>query len=588
MTPTPHLRSAPAATALLIAAFALSGCVEPEAMTCPTGIYCPAGSKCAARQAACIFDDCADGVVQAGEMCDDGNKLDGDGCSADCKSNETCGNTVVDVAMGEVCDDGNNVDSDGCSADCRSVEGCGNGTVDPSEDCDAGPSGVPNVAEETPACDSDCTWARHGDGVVNATAEEQCDGDNGRTCESATCNYDCTPSQHGDGIVNPTDGELCDGDGIGHGNGQNCESETCNANCTPSRCGDGTVNAVAGERCDDGNDSNEDGCLTSCRANTCGDGFRNPAAEQCDLRDRNGRLDCPYGAVSCEVCTESCQLVAGTTHVCRDGHPDPEEECDDGNTSNLDACLTTCQPNTCGDGFRNPAAEQCDRGSSNGQMDCPYGAQSCQVCTRSCEVAAGTRHFCGNDTIDTNVLVLDGEPYSETCDNYISRLVCGTCSNTTCQNVDVRPAVGTITVLTTAVVDGETFSLDNGIANPVTFELNTAGGCAGANQCVNVPADPTTASIANAIKSEIDGLFAASMTVSGPNCPDGIESCTLTLTNTVAGMEGNNRIETSRGSGAIAVTSMTGGVGCPNGKWCSRREDCVSGNCNEDGWCSAP
>jgi cysteine-rich repeat protein len=40
---------------------------------------------------------CGDGVIQIGEACDDGNVVDGDGCSADCMSTEVCGNGIVDT-----------------------------------------------------------------------------------------------------------------------------------------------------------------------------------------------------------------------------------------------------------------------------------------------------------------------------------------------------------------------------------------------------------------------------------------------------------------------------------------------------------
>src|SRR4051812_37670790 len=81
---------------------------------------------------------CGNGVVDKGEVCDDGNLEDRDGCSADCQSDESCGNGFVDEAMGELCDDGNSSDGDGCSADCRSDESCGNGVIDRSlgETCD--------------------------------------------------------------------------------------------------------------------------------------------------------------------------------------------------------------------------------------------------------------------------------------------------------------------------------------------------------------------------------------------------------------------------------------------------------------------
>ncbi|MEQ9467020.1 MAG: MopE-related protein [Ekhidna sp.] len=79
---------------------------------------------------------CGDGVLDIGEVCDDGNGMSGDGCNDTCQSDETCGNGYVDV--GEVCDDGNTVSGDGCNATCQSDETCGNGIVDDCEDCDDG------------------------------------------------------------------------------------------------------------------------------------------------------------------------------------------------------------------------------------------------------------------------------------------------------------------------------------------------------------------------------------------------------------------------------------------------------------------
>ena len=81
---------------------------------------------------------CGDGVTDMGEVCDDMNNRSGDGCRSDCQSDETCGNGIVDIASGELCDDGNMTDGDGCSADCRVVESCGDGVIDSAtgETCD--------------------------------------------------------------------------------------------------------------------------------------------------------------------------------------------------------------------------------------------------------------------------------------------------------------------------------------------------------------------------------------------------------------------------------------------------------------------
>jgi len=75
-------------------------------------------------------------LLQAvGEECDDGNMLNGDGCSSTCKV-EICGNGVVDAS--EECDDGNTADCDGCSS-CE-LDACGDGRLCASqnEDCDDG------------------------------------------------------------------------------------------------------------------------------------------------------------------------------------------------------------------------------------------------------------------------------------------------------------------------------------------------------------------------------------------------------------------------------------------------------------------
>ncbi|KYF92694.1 hypothetical protein BE20_11120 [Sorangium cellulosum] len=120
------------ATALIAATGAcLQGAVACGDSFCPIDRECvmPADGnpRCAVPG---YGHSCGNEILEDGEVCDDGNTNDGDGCSADCKSNERCGNGVVDAVRGEVCDDGNERGGDGCSADCRSNERCGNGIVD--------------------------------------------------------------------------------------------------------------------------------------------------------------------------------------------------------------------------------------------------------------------------------------------------------------------------------------------------------------------------------------------------------------------------------------------------------------------------
>src|SRR2546427_12016849 len=112
---------------VIVASSALAGCVGSSSKSCPSGRVCPAGTQCVSfgcvlpsqlaacsgladasactlpdkkmgqcREGACITIGCGNGIVEAGEACDDGNQLGGDGCSARCDSDESCGNAFLD------------------------------------------------------------------------------------------------------------------------------------------------------------------------------------------------------------------------------------------------------------------------------------------------------------------------------------------------------------------------------------------------------------------------------------------------------------------------------------------------------------
>ena len=163
---------------------------------------------------------CGNGVVNvtSGEGCDDGNRLSGDGCSANCQVEPTwvcptacrpCVITIVcgdgRVSPGELCDDGNLTAGDGCDDRCR-VEP---GWVCPSPgesciavgDCDAGCCGDA-IAESPETCDDgindgsyggctpDCHLAPYcGDGVVNGP--EECDDGANNGANNVPANLVC-------------------------------------------------------------------------------------------------------------------------------------------------------------------------------------------------------------------------------------------------------------------------------------------------------------------------------------------------------------------------------------------------------------
>ncbi len=118
---------------------------------------------------------CGDWIVSAGESCDDGNIIDGDGCDATCMPTG-CGNGQR--TADEICDDGNANNGDGCDSNCT-ISACGNGAVGPSELCDDGNS------VDGDGCDNNCSISSCGNGV--RASGEGCDDGNvegGDGCDS--------------------------------------------------------------------------------------------------------------------------------------------------------------------------------------------------------------------------------------------------------------------------------------------------------------------------------------------------------------------------------------------------------------------
>ena len=141
------------------ALIAIAACASSDATVCPNQDTCPTDTRCVAianRDApaevqgyvcatdddfmacetkadgatcldagvcvggACIMPTCGNGLAEPGERCDDGNLAAEDGCSADCRSLEVCGDTATDLARGEQCDVGvPGFSGDGCSSVCQ-------------------------------------------------------------------------------------------------------------------------------------------------------------------------------------------------------------------------------------------------------------------------------------------------------------------------------------------------------------------------------------------------------------------------------------------------------------------------------------
>jgi cysteine-rich repeat protein len=277
------------------------GCAE-----CRFALYCGNGNveayeECDDKSAECqdchLVPVCGNNQLEDGEDCDDGNKEPDDGCNAACEV-QVCGNGLVEgteecdppglfcsdlckvipdhcgdgtlqADQGEECDDGNALTGDGCRA-CK-IE-CGDGYRDRNigEECEPGlatqrcrtdHAGVcipclqlePGTCTERDLCDpATCRRAAAcGDGSVDASASEQCDPPDGKSCDATcrtivpvcgngaievgeTCDEEgphCVQCRHvdcGNGIVD--DGEACDPP-----DGKSC-SEACQVlECQPAR-----------------------------------------------------------------------------------------------------------------------------------------------------------------------------------------------------------------------------------------------------------------------------------------------------------------------------------------------------------------
>lgn len=350
---------------------------------------------------------CGDGKVTDGELCDDGNNVDGDGCSAACVTESgwvctivdqksvcsriACGNGIFEPNLGEECDDGDRVSGDGCSANCRKESGW---------DCSQGEEDGATICHKT------C-----GNGKIETKFGEACDDGNevdGDGC-SASCKveagYYCVVSTGseqsqcyarlcGDGFAAGSeecdDGNTVDGDGCS----SRCRREpgyhcpAAGGACEKDVCGDGTV--TGDETCDEGKSAPTGGCK-NCKmqsgwecltpgapcTNTavCGDGVLQ-GIEECD----EGANKTP-GCHDCVVADGwRCPDGSGKACIqgkCGDGILDKGEACDDGNGAAGDGCSpdceiesifectgVTCRP-ICGDGLTlTEAGEECDDGNN--------------------------------------------------------------------------------------------------------------------------------------------------------------------------------------------------------------------------------
>lgn len=362
---------------------------------------------------------CGDGTVNGSEVCDSGPDNGAYGhCNSGCTAmGPYCGDDVVNGS--ENCDDGINNGKYGyCKADCSEMNiYCGDGLINNDEICDDG-----ELNGTYGKCNTECTGPglRCGDGTKQP--EEQCDDgvNNGtyRLGAPGYCNSDCqgtgSAGYCGDGGKQSV--EVCD-DGVSNGTYGNCKTD-----CTGigERCGDGTVNGP--EVCDDGEQNGNQGyCNLNCTGDVeyCGDGIKN-GIEQCDNGINNGQTTCPYGVTSCKVCSTQCIESDGLTSYCGNSKTDSVngEVCDQGSNNGKyktlapGYCNADCKGQGaggyCGDSIKQASYEECDKGTSNGNIYCDYGLASCTACTSLCKNTIGVARYCGDGVKQDEEVCDDG------------------------------------------------------------------------------------------------------------------------------------------------------------------------------------
>lgn len=162
----------------------------------------------------------------------------------------------------------------------------------------------------------------------------------------------------------------------------------------------------------------------------------------------------------------------------------------------------------------------------------------------------------------------------EACDDGNSS-ACGTCS-AACDAVQIGNASGDIsTVAGSLLVDGETFTIDDGFNPPETFEFDQNGnGVTAGNVAVNTNSGMSAFNVRDAIIAAINSTSLYVAASSGG-------SSTVVLYHDFVTSLGNQRVTESVSALGFSVSGLIGGKGgdCPVNESCSVDEDCASQSC---------
>ena len=314
------------------------------------------------------------------EACDDGNRVDGDGCSKNCQvenntQNEGGGNSCPAMPDGhstsnllsmfqdcaEICNGGTAPSGDQCVAYNPFMTENGvqcNCSCEFMKPTDLGASGqgqdIPasQIQQFADSCVSSCN-AQSLNGFM--LCEPTCDP-NGTykncvcECNSGTCNHDYICDSNENSISCPVDCVMADGCSLDTDTcGNECNSDSnCNDGlfCNGSEtCEGGVCQEGTDVECSEGSCSEETNQCVECSIDSdCNDGLFCNGSETCASGSCTGGT-APSNCESCNEETDSCEACSVDSD-CDDGlFCNGEESCQNG--SCVDGANVTCEDGSC-------------------------------------------------------------------------------------------------------------------------------------------------------------------------------------------------------------------------------------------------
>jgi cysteine-rich repeat protein len=280
------------------------------------------GDACTAACKIIVGQPCngaASGVVGA-DSCASAICNDAAGAPGVCNAPNTCGNRKLEA--GEGCDDGNAIPGDGCDSACR---------IELGGKCNTAAPGVTGSAScQSTVCNEVAGGVCVAAGICGNSileAGEACD--DGNTAGGDACDSACKRET----------GSACNATAPGIVGDASCTTGICNEAaggvgvCAARKvCGNSVLEP--GEGCDDGNSAAGDGCSATCT-------IEKDRPCNGDVAGQTGNTSCATG-----LCNQAGGAFPGTCvakGTCGNGTVDPGEACDDGNTRDGDSCTARCK-----------------------------------------------------------------------------------------------------------------------------------------------------------------------------------------------------------------------------------------------------